>query len=133
LRHDQRLRQLAPECAPMTSEAAGGAQIPSKIKAIAVESAWMLRHDFIDRPAPGRSFRVKGIQPGMTVLSRPDPGPFSLTGRPFLPRNRLLAGRFRPAMRFATRGPSLQALRAGPVGAGNLPAHRRARFLKTRT
>src|SRR5258705_12508166 len=56
---------------------------------------------------------------------------FYLTGRPFLPRNRLLAGRFRPAMRFATRGPSLQALRGGPVGSGNFPAHRRARFLKT--
>src|SRR6266852_3211219 len=58
---------------------------------------------------------------------------FSLTGQPFLPRNRLLAGRFRPAMRFATRGPFLQALRTGPVGSGNFPAHRRARFLKTRT
>jgi len=34
-------------------------------------------------------------------------------------------------MRFATRGPSLQALRGGPVGSGNFPAHRRARFLKT--
>jgi hypothetical protein len=70
LRHDQRLRQLASECAPMTSEATDGARIPSKIKAIAVESAWMLRHGFIGRPAPGRSFRVKGIESGMTVLSR---------------------------------------------------------------
>ena len=34
---------------------------------------------------------------------------FHLTEQRFLPRNRLLAGRFRPAMRFATRGPSLQA------------------------
>ena len=36
-------------------------------------------------------------------------GPFQLTELRFLPRNRLLAGRFRPALRFATRGPSLQA------------------------
>jgi hypothetical protein len=36
-------------------------------------------------------------------------GAFHLTGQRFLPRNRLLAGRFRPALRFATRGPSLQA------------------------
>src|SRR5260221_12329695 len=28
-----------------------GVQIPSKIKAIAVQCAWMLRHDFIDWPA----------------------------------------------------------------------------------
>jgi hypothetical protein len=39
----------------------------------------------------------------------PKKGAFSLTGQRFLPRTRLLAGRFRPAMRFATRGPSLQA------------------------
>jgi len=38
-----------------------GDQIPSKIKAIAVQYAWMLRHDFIDWPASGRSVRVKGI------------------------------------------------------------------------
>jgi hypothetical protein len=38
-----------------------GVQIPSKIKAIAVQYAWMLRHDFIDWPASGRSVRVKGI------------------------------------------------------------------------
>jgi hypothetical protein len=47
-----------------------GARIPCKIKAIAVESAWMLRRDFIDRLASGLSVRVKGIEPGMTVLSR---------------------------------------------------------------
>jgi hypothetical protein len=32
-----------------------------------------------------------------------------LTEQRLLPRNRLLAGRFRPALRFATRGPSFQA------------------------
>jgi hypothetical protein len=33
---------------------------------------------------------------------------FRLTFQPFLPKKRLLAGRFRPALRFATRGlPSL--------------------------
>jgi len=47
-----------------------GARIPCKIKAIAVEPAWMLRHDFIDRLVSGLSVRVKGIEPGMTVLSR---------------------------------------------------------------
>jgi small subunit ribosomal protein S4 len=31
---------------------------------------------------------------------------FHLTYQPFLPRKRLLAGRFRPALRFATRGPA---------------------------
>jgi hypothetical protein len=46
----------------MTSEATNGAQIPCKIKAIAVKSAWMLRHYFIGRPASGRSFRAKGIE-----------------------------------------------------------------------
>ena len=56
-----------------------------------------------------------------------------LTGGPIIPRNRLLAGRFRPAMRFATRGPSPRSFGAGPVGTGNFPAHRRARFLKTQT
>jgi hypothetical protein len=39
----------------------------------------------------------------------PKIGAFHLTERRFLPRNRLLAGRFRPALRFATRGPSFQA------------------------
>ena len=39
----------------------------------------------------------------------PKIGVFRLTGQRFLPRNRLLAGRFRPALRFATRGPSFQA------------------------
>jgi small subunit ribosomal protein S4 len=48
-----------------------------------------------------------------------------------MPRNRLLAGRFRPAMRFATRGPALQALGVGPVGPGIFPVHRRARLLKS--
>ena len=48
------------------------------------------------------------------------------------PRNRLLAGRFRPALRFATRGLFLQAW-GWPVGSGKFPAHRRARFLKTQT
>ena len=65
----------------------------------------------------------------VSAILRSNARPFVDT-RPFLPRNRLLAGRFRPALRFATRGPSLQALRAGPVGAGIFPAHRRARFLK---
>jgi hypothetical protein len=45
---------LAPECAPMTLKARDDAKIPSKIKAIAVEYAWMLRHDFIDWPESGR-------------------------------------------------------------------------------
>jgi hypothetical protein len=47
----------------MTSKATDGAQIASKIKAIAVEYPRMPRHDFIDWPASGRSVRVKGIQP----------------------------------------------------------------------
>jgi hypothetical protein len=54
----------------MTSKTTDGAQSPRKINAIAVESAWMLRHDLIDRPASDRSVRIKGIEPGMTVLSR---------------------------------------------------------------
>jgi hypothetical protein len=48
-----------------------GAQIPSKIKEIAVQYAWIPRHGFIDWPASRRSVRVKGIEPGMTVLSPP--------------------------------------------------------------
>jgi hypothetical protein len=44
-------------------------EFPAKIKAIAVESAWMLRHGFIGRPAPGRSFRVKGIESGMSPVA----------------------------------------------------------------
>jgi hypothetical protein len=55
----------------MTSKTTDGAQIPRKINAIAVESGWMLRHGFIDRPASGRPVRVKGIEPGMTALSPP--------------------------------------------------------------
>jgi len=35
-------------------------------------------------------------------------GLFCLTTHRFLPKNRLLAGRFRPALRFATRGPALR-------------------------
>jgi hypothetical protein len=50
----------------------------------------------------------------MTVLTGFGPvlagksGLFCLTYRPFLPKKRLLAGRFRPALRFATRGPALR-------------------------
>jgi hypothetical protein len=53
----------------MTSKTTGGAKIPSKIKAIGVEYAWMLRHDFVAGRRQGRPVRVKGIEPGMTVLS----------------------------------------------------------------
>jgi hypothetical protein len=55
----------------MTSKTTDGAQIPSKVNAISVEYAWMLRHGFIDRPASGRPVRVKGIEPGMKALSPP--------------------------------------------------------------
>src|SRR4051794_14966151 len=55
------------------------------------------------------------IHPRMTVF-----GPvlasktrlFRLTYQRFLPKKRLLAGRFRPALRFATRGPPHQAYEA---------------------
>jgi hypothetical protein len=54
-----------------------------------------------DRPNPRRSRDDTGLAPKNRL--------FRLTEQRFLPRNRLLAGRFRPALRFATRGPSLQA------------------------
>ncbi len=90
------------------------------------------------KPAAGRA---KG-GPGGRDLSRHYPAEsagldrnagLSLTEQRFLPRNRLLAGRFRPAMRFATRGPALSGFRGWPVGSGKFPAHRRARLLKTQT
>jgi hypothetical protein len=43
----------------------------------------------------------------------------------------LLAGRFRPAMRFATRGPP-RAFEAD-LSAPAQPVHRRARFLKLKS
>ena len=70
--------------------------------------------------------------PGGRDLTTSDPLFIDRTAR-FLPRNRLLAGRFRPAMRFATRGLSPSSFGAGPVGSGQFPAHRRARFLKPQT
>ena len=87
------------------------------------------------KPSPGGRRPDRPGRPNPGIPGRCDPGmrPSRLTGQRFLPRNRLLAGRFRPAMRFATRGPSLQALGAGPVGTGKFPAHRRARLLKTQT
>jgi small subunit ribosomal protein S4 len=44
--------------------------------------------------------------------------------------NTLLAGRFRPALRFATRGPPHQAYEADLSVSGMSRLHRRARFLK---
>jgi hypothetical protein len=43
----------------------------------------------------------------------------------------LLAGRFRPALRFATRG--LPRAFEADLSAPATPVHRRARFLKTQT
>jgi hypothetical protein len=62
------------------------------------------------RQAQARNLEIPGSslprRPGMTVFDDHKYRP-SLTERPFLPRTRLLAGRFRPALRFATRGLSL--------------------------
>jgi hypothetical protein len=43
---------------PRLQKLEGGAQIPSKIKAIALEYACILRHDVTDGPVSGRSVRV---------------------------------------------------------------------------
>ena len=58
---------------------------------------------------------------GKSPILSPNQGPKSAVSfdrTAFLPRNRLLAGRFRPALRFATRGPP-QALGADLSAPGN--------------
>jgi small subunit ribosomal protein S4 len=51
-----------------------------------------------------------------------------LTEQQFLPRNRLLAGRFRPAMRFATRGPSLLSFKGRACRLREIPGAQEGAF-----
>jgi hypothetical protein len=68
--------------------------------------------------------------PGLVLADHPGMTSGSIDKTPPYPlKAAVLAGRFRPAKRFATRGPSLQALGLD-LSAPAIPVHRRARFLK---
>ena len=82
--------------------------------------------DRID-PASGRAASqtgFRGVSPAKSRVSMPA---LCLTGWRFLPRNRLLAGRFRPALRFATRGlvPELSGM---DLSAPGIPAAQEGAF-----
>jgi small subunit ribosomal protein S4 len=62
-----------------------------------------------------------------SLISGPKIPVFCLTAGPFLLETALLAGRFRPALRFATRG-SPRSFRGGPVGTGNSPGAQEGAF-----
>src|ERR1700730_2226873 len=91
--------------------------MPTRFSSPRKKSRWA-RGDFdtLRRSGAQRELRTRNLEIPRCAIAHLRSGPggpsgndgsFSLTILPFLPTNRLLAGRFRPAMRFATRGPSL--------------------------